>query len=619
LPAAFLALALAGGLARAQTQPDWRKVGPPSAELMLASPATGPVEQVWFSPQGATLYARTRSGIFWTADFETWSPAPEGAAPPAPAQASAVRMPEPEAGVTTAASGGVMFALGRNLYRSGDGGRSWTNLTAYHSQPVIGAGQHSVAVSPSDPDQLAVANDFGVWRSMDGGITWLGLNESLPNLPVRRILSTPSGIAGTRIQVENWAVPLELPPGGALWVPARGAGLESEEARKQALSATLRASITAVATAGETVYAGSSDGRLWYSSDGGATLQLSGLPSGPLGPVERIFMDSAQPRAALAALGGNGAHILRTFNGGSFWDSADADLPNAPAHAVTADVSAGAVYAATGAGVFWTQLDLLTAGSPQHWTSLSDALPAAPAYDVRLDPSAVQLYAALDGYGVYATAAPHRRLNLRVVNAFDFSTRPAAPGSLLSVVGAHVNTARAGDLEYPVLGVPSDGESQIQVPYGVSGPAVSLALQTNAGLVRVDLQVQPVSPAIFVDPDGAPMLYDADSGLPLDGRNPARSGGRIQVFATGLGKVQPDWPAGVPTPLQDNPHAVTAQVKAYLDGVSIPVTRAILAPGYIGFYLVEVQLPSLANFGGAQLYLTADGQQSNPVQIVIEP
>jgi uncharacterized protein (TIGR03437 family) len=615
---AVLALALAGGLAQAQTQPDWRKVGPPSAELMLASPATGPVEQVWFSPQGSALYARTRSGIFWTADFETWSLAPEGSAAPAPAQATAVRLPEPDVGVTVAASGGAMFALGRNLYRSGDGGRSWTNLTAYHSQPVIGAGQRSVAVSPVNPDELVAANDFGVWRSMDGGVTWAGLNESLPNLPVRRILSTPSGIAGTRIQVENWAEPLELPPGGALWVPAKGAGLESEEALKHSLSAVLGVRITAVALAGDTVYAGSIDGRIWYSGNGGA-LQLSGLPSGTLGPVERIYADPAQPRAALAALGGSGAHILRTFNGAAFWDSADADLPNAPAHAVTADVSAGAVYAATSAGVFWTQLDLLTAGSPRHWTSLSEALPAAPAYDVRLDPSAVQLYVALDGYGVYATAAPHRRLNLRVVNAFDFSTRPAAPGSLLSVVGARVSTARAGDLDYPVLGVPSDGESQIQVPYGASGPAVSLALNTNAGLVHVDLQVLPVSPAIFVDPDGAPMLYDADSGLPLDNRNPARSGGRIQVFATGLGKVQPDWPAGVPTPLQGSPHAATAQVKAFLDGVSIPVTRAILAPGYIGFYLVEAQLPSLANFGGAQLYLTADGQQSNPVQIVIEP
>jgi uncharacterized protein (TIGR03437 family) len=71
--------------------------------------------------------------------------------------------------------------------------------------------------------------------------------------------------------------------------------------------------------------------------------------------------------------------------------------------------------------------------------------------------------------------------------------------------------------------------------------------------------------------------------------------------------------------LQGDPHAVTAQVKAWLDGVSIPVTRAALAPGYIGFYLIEAQLPAIANFGAAQLYIAADGQESNRVQIVIEP
>jgi uncharacterized protein (TIGR03437 family) len=622
---AVFALVLAGGVAQAQTQvqrplqPDWRKVGPSSAELMLASPATGPVEQVWFSPQGAALYARTHAGIFWTADFEAWSPAPEGSTAPIVFPAIASRLPEAGAQVISASAGAAIFALGRNLYKSDDAGRSWTNLTAWRSQSVIGSGQRSVAVSPVDPNQLVVSNDFGVWRTMDGGATWSGLNLSLPNLPVRRILSTPSGVAGTRIQVDNWPQAMELPPGGSLWVPGKSADLQVDEIRKESLSAALGATITAVAVTGETLYAGANDGRLWYSTDGGATFQLSSPPPGVLGSVERIFVDASQPRVALAALSGAGPHILRTFNGGGFWDAMDADLPNAPAHSVTADVSSGAVYAATSAGVFWTQVDLLSAGSPQHWTSLTAGLPAAPAYDVRLDPSAVQLYIALDGYGVYAAPAPHRRLNLRVVNAFDFSTRPAAPGSLLSVVGAQVNSARAGGIDYPVLGEPSDAESQIQVPFQASGPAVSLALDTATGLIHVDLQVQPVSPAIFVAQDGAPMLYDADSGLPLDARNPARSGGRVQIFATGLGQVQPPWPAGVPTPLEGEPHAVAAQVKATLDGVSVPVIRAGLAPGYIGFYLVEVQLPSVVNFGGAELQLTADGHESNPVQILIEP
>src|SRR5207244_1335273 len=133
---------------------------------------------------------------------------------------------------------------------------------------------------------------------------------------------------------------------------------------------------------------------------------------------------------------------------------------------------------------------------------------------------------------------------------------------------------------------------------------VALSLQTMAGPVTLGLPVQPVSPAIFVGSDGVPMLYDADSGLALDARNAAHSNGRIQILATGLGKVRPDWPTNLAAPL-DNPPAVAAAVKVYLDGSPLPVTRATLAPGYIGFYLIEAQLPSITNLGTSELYLTA--------------
>jgi uncharacterized protein (TIGR03437 family) len=172
-------------------------------------------------------------------------------------------------------------------------------------------------------------------------------------------------------------------------------------------------------------------------------------------------------------------------------------------------------------------------------------------------------------------------------------------------------------LTFPVLAA-SDSESQIQVPFEAPASNFSLGLETGAGHFTLGLPVQAVAPAIFVNRDGSPMLLDGDSGMMLDGRNPARSNSRLQILATGLGKVRPDWPTGMPAPL-DNPPAVAAAVKAFLDGVPVPVTRAALAPGYIGFYLVEVQLPSLVNAGNAELYVTADGQESNRVQVVLQP
>ena len=49
------------------------------------------------------------------------------------------------------------------------------------------------------------------------------------------------------------------------------------------------------------------------------------------------------------------------------------------------------------------------------------------------------------------------------------------------------------------------------------------------------------------------------------------------------------------------------------------VTQAVLAPGYIGFYLVEIQVPRVVNAGPAELHLDVEGQQSNHVRLYIEP
>ncbi len=71
-------------------------------------------------------------------------------------------------------------------------------------------------------------------------------------------------------------------------------------------------------------------------------------------------------------------------------------------------------------------------------------------------------------------------------------------------------------------------------------------------------------------------------------------------------------------PLKDPPR-VAAAVHAYLDGSPVEVTQASLAPGYIGFYLIEIQIPRIANPARpTELYLEAEGQQSNRVRLYVE-
>jgi uncharacterized protein (TIGR03437 family) len=242
-------------------------------------------------------------------------------------------------------------------------------------------------------------------------------------------------------------------------------------------------------------------------------------------------------------------------------------------------------------------------------------LPKVAATDVKLDAGANQLFAALDGQGVYVAIAPHRMRDARLVNAADYSGRAAAPGGLLSVIGTRVQSAQNAGSPVPVLDA-TDAASQIQVPFDAKGSTVSLALEAPAGSMTLGLPLQSASPAIFVNPDGSPWILDS-SGVLLDSSKPARAKSNIQIIATGLGQVTPDWPAGVAAPLSDPPR-VSANVRVYLDRVPLEVTQASLAPGYIGSYMIQAVIPAIVNAGPAELYVEADGQPSNHVRIYVQ-
>jgi uncharacterized protein (TIGR03437 family) len=58
-------------------------------------------------------------------------------------------------------------------------------------------------------------------------------------------------------------------------------------------------------------------------------------------------------------------------------------------------------------------------------------------------------------------------------------------------------------------------------------------------------------------------------------------------------------------------------VRVFLDRSPVEVTGATLASGYVGFYVVEVQLPEIVNNGPAELYLEVGGQASGRVSLML--
>jgi uncharacterized protein (TIGR03437 family) len=169
----------------------------------------------------------------------------------------------------------------------------------------------------------------------------------------------------------------------------------------------------------------------------------------------------------------------------------------------------------------------------------------------------------------------------------------------------------------------SGQSSQLQVPFEAASGVYQLALEsaTQEGTVdrwTVPVTVRDASPALFVDGEGTPLLLDAASGLVLDPAVAVHAGALVQILATGLGRVTPDWPTGVPAPL-DAPPAVRGSVSAYLDGTPVQVTRATLAPGYVGYYIVELKIPSILNRGVSELRILMNGEESNRVKLYLEP
>lgn len=650
----------------------WQALGGRTVDLQLAGPAGGPVEGVAFSADGGQLYALTARGILWaTADagqswFRSSLPLEEfrqlaranqslGVAPP-PQEAHALVYANPY-------DSHYVFALGSDLYRSSDGGRSWLNLTADAGGSLIGTGQRAIAFSPQDPAVVIVANSAGLWRSMDGGLSWSDLNRYIPNLPHARILrasatgsasiflasvgpveasSSGSWQLAQSAAAERWqrdhaqlpaadqarrsSAPLEAPSGWALsyrvWHNGAPVSPDLTACASAPCENAAQHYITAFALGVAprvNYYAGTSDGHLWVSSDGGQSWRAAMQGFSASGaPVTDIFVSAQDSSIALVTAGGRGAgHIFRTTNAGAFWDDLSANLPDAPVHAAAANAETGSIYAASDAGVFYTRGDLRNPGPATPWTQLNGNLPQAAIEDIRLDPVDGSLYAAVAGYGLFRTTVPEIADSIRVLNAADLTARAAAPGGLLTVIGAPVRAAQAGSITAPVL-ASGHGNSQIQVPFESSGGSVDLTLETGLGSARRGFPLEEVSPAIFVDADGTPLVLDGASGVLLDSSRAARAGSQILILATGLGRVRPEWPTGVAAPV-DNPPQTVAPVTAYLDGAPLRVLSSTLAGGYIGVYMVRVELPAMLNSGTGELAISSGDKSSNSVRIFLEP
>ena len=98
---------------------------------------------------------------------------------------------------------------------------------------------------------------------------------------------------------------------------------------------------------------------------------------------------------------------------------------------------------------------------------------------------------------------------------------------------------------------------------------------------------------------------------------PARIGGFVSIYSTGLGATQPAVASGERAPTSPLATVIT-QPTVTIGGQSATVTFAGLAPGFAGVYQVNVQVPTGVTLGDAvAVVLTQGGFRSNTATIAV--
>ncbi len=207
-----------------------------------------------------------------------------------------------------------------------------------------------------------------------------------------------------------------------------------------------------------------------------------------------------------------------------------------------------------------------------------------------------------------------------VVNGASFraATDPngaIAPGAIVAIFGTDLasDILLAGEVPLPTtlgdtsvtfddvaapLFFVSGTQINAQVPFELSPGAGTVTVQVKRGSEASAAQLialAAVSPGIFTlnqQGTGPGAILHAENFQPVNESAPARPGEFLLVFCTGLGPVQPEVQSGEVAP-NIPPLAETISTPLVnIAGIAAAVTFSGLAPGFVGLYQMNVQVPA---------------------------
>jgi photosystem II stability/assembly factor-like uncharacterized protein len=293
----------------------WRSIGPPRSGYVSA-PAGIPGDPTTYYvglPEGG-VWKTTNAGVTWTPIFDEIHIPSVGAVAVAPSDPKIIY-------VGTGNQSGWSFTPGKGVYKSTDAGRTWTNVGLQQSQYIGGLvvdskNANHVLVAAIGPRTAGADAERGVYRSTDGGKTWT------------RVLPA-DGSSGASDVYMDYADPqvvyallgsgaFKSTDGGATWQPVSAHGLPD--------GARIQAFAPSSGTHGQRLYAvaGVGGGRgaaanraLYRSDDGGESWALGTRQLASYGG--KIYADPQHPDVMYLM----GTSVYRSTDGGrhvaSFW------------------------------------------------------------------------------------------------------------------------------------------------------------------------------------------------------------------------------------------------------------------------------------------------------------
>jgi uncharacterized protein (TIGR03437 family) len=221
-----------------------------------------------------------------------------------------------------------------------------------------------------------------------------------------------------------------------------------------------------------------------------------------------------------------------------------------------------------------------------------------------------------------------------VTNAASYSAQSVAPGAIVSVFGASLSDGTSqssaaplptvlGDTTVTFNGIPaplyfaSPLQVNAQVPFEVTAGSAIAEVISNSGIALTQLTVGAVGPGIFTRDgsgtgDGA--LIDAVTGALVTPSQPIAAGAYLAIYCTGLGAVSGAITGAVPAGLT----YTTVTPSVLIDGQPEAPSWAGLAPGFVGLYQVNAQVPAALTSGSHRLQIVVNGAASNTVTFAVK-